>query len=392
MEGKGSTRVPSRAEKLLFGTTLEKVPTLLPGIILAAALVAASIGIADFTNDFFGFDGLVSFVLVAIIVGMAVNHTVDLGARFEPGIGFVLVKVLRLGIVLLGIRLSVFDILTIGGFGVPIVIGTVTTGLVATTITTRWLSLPDRLGTLIAIGTGICGVTAIVASAPGIGAKDEEISYAVANITIFGIAAMIVYPFLGNTIFGGDPISTGLFLGTAIHETAQVAGAGLIYDQTFGISTSPSGADVAIVAKLMRNALMVFAIPSLSYMYEKRRQREEGTASGPEVSRSRYLIPAFIFGFLAMATFRSMGDAALQSGNDAFGIWDRVAWGHATTSIKDWAEYSLAMAMAGVGLGTSMTRLRSLGIKPFVVGLAAALGVGMVSVGLVLVLGPVIRI
>ncbi len=127
---------------------------------------------------------------------------------------------------------------------------------------------------------GICGATAIVATGPGIGAKDEEVAYAVANITIFGIAAMLIYPFLGNVIFGGDVINTGLFLGTAIHETAQVAGAGLIYDQSFNITTSPSGADIAVVAKLVRNALMVVAIPGITYLHARRVRNEAEKARG----------------------------------------------------------------------------------------------------------------
>ena len=127
------------------------------------------------------------------------------------------------------------------------------------------------------------GATAIVATAPGIHARDEEVAYAVANITIFGIAAMFLYPFLGDVIFSGDIPQTGLFLGTSIHETAQVAGAGLIYDQSFDITAFPSGADIAVVAKLVRNAMMVVAIPGPTYLYAGRirsRGEEAGERKG----------------------------------------------------------------------------------------------------------------
>jgi uncharacterized integral membrane protein (TIGR00698 family) len=202
---------------------------------------------------------------------------------------FCLKKLLRLGIILLGIRLSIVDVLEIGVFGIPIVVGAVLTGLVVATAATRRLGLPERLGTVIAIGTAICGATAIVAAAPGIRAKEEEVTYAIANITVFGIAAMLLYPFLGNLIFGGDIVQVGLFLGTSIHETAQVAGAGLIYDQSFNVTTSPSVADIAIVSKLVRNVLMVAVIPAVTYVYVHR-QRQQGEESG-ERTRIIDMIP-----------------------------------------------------------------------------------------------------
>jgi uncharacterized integral membrane protein (TIGR00698 family) len=146
---------------------------------------------------------------------MVIRNTIGLHERFQPGVAFALKKLLRLGIILLGIRLSLLDVLEVGVFGIPIVVGAVLTGLIVATRATRWLGLSDRLGTLIAIGTGICGATAIVATAPGIKARDEEVAYAVANITIFGIVAMVLYPFLGNLIFSGDIVNTGLFLGTS---------------------------------------------------------------------------------------------------------------------------------------------------------------------------------
>jgi len=259
-------RQPRFIENLLLGTTFDQIPSLIPGVVLAAVVVAISSGLAKALNAALGFDGLISFILVAIVLGIIIRNTVGLSEIFSPGLQFSLKKLLRLGIILLGIRLSLVDVLEIGGFGIPIVVGAVATGLIVAIAATRRLGLSDRLGTLIAIGTGICGATAIVAAAPGLKAKEEEVAYAVANITIFGIAAMLLYPFLGNLIFSGDIVNTGLFLGTSIHETAQVAGAGLIYDQSFNVVATPSVADVAVVAKLVRNVLMVLVIPGVTYI------------------------------------------------------------------------------------------------------------------------------
>jgi uncharacterized integral membrane protein (TIGR00698 family) len=387
---KPPARDPGFLERLLLGTTVDRLPSLIPGVALAAAVVAAAVAFADWLNRVWGYDGLVSFILVAIVLGMLVRNTVGLAAVFRPGVAFSLKKLLRLGIVLLGIRLSILDVLEIGVFGIPIVVGAVLTGLIVATWATRALRLSDRLGTLIAVGTGICGATAIVATAPGIEARDEEVAYAVANITIFGIAAMFLYPFVGDAIFSGDITRVGLFLGTSIHETAQVAGAGLIYDQSFDIVTSPSGADIAVVTKLVRNALMVVAIPAITFVYT-RRARAAGREGGERPGLLQ-LVPVFILGFLAMAVLRSIGDAGVDGGGRAFGIWGPAAWSDLTHGIRAWAEYVLATAMAGVGLGTSMRQLRGLGLKPFAVGIAAALAVGGVAVGLVFVFGPLISV
>lgn len=385
-----TSREPSTLENLLFGTTIDRVPSLFPGIGLAAIVVVASVAIANALNSLLGFKGLVSFILIAIVLGMLVRNTIGLSAMFAPGVTFCLKKLLRLGIILLGIRLSIVDVLEIGAFGIPIVIGAVLTGLLVATVATRRLGLPERLGTLIAIGTAICGATAIVAAAPGIRAKEEEVTYAIANITVFGIAAMLLYPFLGNLIFGGNVIEVGLFVGTSIHETAQVAGAGLIYDQSFNVTTSPSAADIAIVSKLVRNVLMVVVIPAITYVYV-RRQRQQGEELG-EGTRIIDMMPVFILGFLAMAAFRSIGDAGIESSGSAFGIWGAEAWDDLVHGIRTAAEYCLAMAMAAVGLGTSINQLRGLGFKPFLVGIVAAVAVGAVSIVLVFVFAPLISI
>ena len=383
-------RTPGRVENLLFGTTIDRVPSLLPGVGLAAVVVVAAVLIADGVNRLLGLSGLESFILVAIVLGMLVRNTVGLSDVFAPGVAFSLKKLLRLGIILLGIRLSIVDVLEIGLFGIPIVAGAVLTGLLVATFATRRLGLSDRLGSLIAIGTAICGATAIVAAAPGIRAKEEEVTYAIANITVFGIAAMLLYPFLGNLIFGGDVVQVGLFLGTSIHETAQVAGAGLIYDQSFDVIASPSAADIAIVSKLVRNLLMLVVIPAVTYVYV-RRQRGLGSDVG---SRTRVIdmLPVFILGFVAMAIFRSIGDASIESGGSAFGIWGTEAWDGLVDGIRTTAEYCLAMAMAAVGLGTSFAQLKGLGVKPFVVGIAAAVAVGVASIILVFIFSPFIAV
>ena len=383
------TPLPGTLLAGLLGCAIGDVSRLIPGIVLTVAIVAIAILLSDWFNHLGAYPGIASYILIAILLGMVVRNFIGLPQLFQPGVGFSLDKVLKLGIILMGIRLSFSGVLTIGAWSIPIIIGCILTGIVVTICVTRVLKLSDKLGILIAVGTSICGSSAIVAAAPGIKATDDEVTYAVANITVFGIIAMFAYPYLANVVFNGDFLHVGLFLGTAIHNTAQVAGAGLVYDQTFVAAANDSVTNVAVVTKMVRNVMMVAVIPLMAFIYAQRVAQQ-----GILVERGKNgilrLVPLFIIGFLAMAALRSVGDASLESSGLAMGVWGENSWGALTNGIKDWAGYALATAMAGVGLGTSFRKLKGLGLKPFVVGLVSATAVGITSIILVLLLGPLV--
>lgn len=386
-----AARRPNTIENLLLGCTVQEFPRLIPGVMLAAALVALFVWLTDLINAALGFKGLISYILMVIVAGILIRNIFAVPTFFIPGINFCLRKLLRLGIMLMGIRLSIFAVAEIGAWGIPIVVVCVLAGLVVTSYFGRLLKLPDRLATLIAVGTGICGASAIVATAPGINAKDEEVTYAVANITVFGIIALVAYPFLSHWMFGGDTTMAGLFTGTSIHETAQVAASGFIYDQTFGTTSNPTTADIAMVTKLVRNALMAIVIPVMTFIYARR----VGVVQDPSergYKKALRLFPLFIFGFLIMAIIRSIGDAGIQGGGLAMGLWDEQLWSGITGGIKQWSGYILATAMAGVGLGTSFKSMKGLGIRPFYVGLFAATMVGVSAIAMVFLLGRFVTV
>ena len=380
------TRTPNTLEKLLFGCTIQEIPKVIPGVLLTATLVVLAILLTNLINSTLGFNGLISYILTVIVIGILLRNLISMPAIFVPGISFSVSKLLRLGIILMGIRLSIFDVLKIGAWGIPIVLICILIGLVVTTYFGRLIRIPERLVTLIAVGTGICGVSAIVAMAPGIEAKDEEVSYAVANITIFGLIALVVYPLIAHWIFNADITMIGLFLGTSIHETAQVAASGMIYDQTFGATTHPTAFDVATVTKLVRNVMMAIIIPIMTYMYAKRSGHiQSNLESG--FKKATKLFPIFILGFLLLAILRSIGDTGIQSTGAAFGLWNGGTWTALHSGIKEWSGYFLATAMAGVGLSSSFKAMKGLGIKPFYVGLFAATMVGAAALIMILLLG-----
>ena len=345
---------------------------ILPGLILAFVLALAG----QFLSEFIGVDlmGLpkspISAIMMAILLGILIRNTISLPDTFQPGIRFGLVRVLRLGIVLLGIRLSLGEAGAIGLQSLPIILGTVGAALLIVTFLARRVGLSGPLGTLIAVGTSVCGATAIVATAPAIGAKDDEVSYAVACVTLFGVVAMLVYPFAGHWIFSGDAFASGLFLGTSVHETAQVAGSGLVYQQYYD---DPQALDVATVTKLVRNLGMLVIIPLMSVVYHR------SSSDAGEAPKWWTMIPLFVVGFACMSLIRTVGDA----GELAFGFLQPETWQAIVTNTKEAAEMCLAVAMAAVGLGTSIKGLIDIGLKPLAVGLFSALLVGGVSIALI---------
>lgn len=346
-----------------------------PGLILAIVLAFGG----QFLSDFIGVTlmGLpkspISAIMMAIILGIIVRNTITLPASFQPGIRFGLVRVLRLGIVLLGIRLSLGEVGAIGLQSLPVIIGAVASALLIVTYLSRKLGLSGKLGTLLAVGTSICGATAIVATAPTIAARDDEVAYAVACVTLFGVVAMLVYPFAAHWMFSGDTFKAGLFMGTSVHETAQVAGAGLVYQQYYG---NPQALDVATVTKLVRNLGMLVIIPLMSILYHR------SSSEGTEAPKWWTMIPLFVVGFACMSLLRTVGDM----GDPAFGFLPPETWKEIVGVVKEVAEICLAIAMAAVGLGTSIKGLASIGLKPLAMGLVAALLVGGVSATMVTLL------
>jgi uncharacterized integral membrane protein (TIGR00698 family) len=385
MSSEATSRKMSVVEKNLLGVTVDRIPSLLPGLIVAILLAWFSIWLSRFIGEtLLGFDKTpVSPVMLAILLGLVISTVVPMPKVLKPGLSFTVKKVLRLGIILLGIRLTIFAVFQLGVYGIPIVVVCIAGALFFTTRLANWLNLPERLGTLIAVGTSICGVSAIVATGPAIDAEEEEVAYAVAVITIFGLLATVVYPYVANVIFAGNALKVGLWLGTSVHDTSQVVGSAKVYADVFG---APLALDTATVTKLVRNVFMAAVIPLMAFYYARKSQAE-----GTKTSVAK-LLPLFVLGFLGMAVFRSIGDAMVQGGGNAYGLWDAAAWEGVYTTIKGWAEILLVVALAGVGLSTNFRTFKGLGLKPFLVGLGAALIVGVVSFIAISLMGSLVTL
>ena len=345
---------------------IENIKKIFPGIMLALVFCLFSQGINNvLAIEIFGTSkSPISTVLIAILLGILMGNAFTPRPGMMIGLDFTQQYILKLGIIFLGIRLSFEELIKFGSIAIPLIVCCIIGVLILVKLLIKKVSISSKMSYLIAIGTSVCGATAIVATAPVINAKKTEIAYAIANITLFGVIAMIIYPYFAEWYFDDNSVKTGLFLGTSIHETSQVAAAGLIYDQQFN---NPETLNVATVTKLIRNTSLVIMIPLFAFLYNR-----------GEVKEKKYSIfnifPYFVLGFIGMIMVRNLGDQVFYLENDNYDMWINLI-----ESIKILATVFLTMAMAAVGISINLNELKSMGYKPFVVGLIAAITVGIIS-------------
>jgi uncharacterized integral membrane protein (TIGR00698 family) len=339
----------------------------LPGLALAAAIAVAG-RLASGAISIRGAHP-VSDVTIAIAAGLAIrNLWPAICPATSAGATFAVKRLLRAGIVMLGFGLPLGAVLTTGASSLAIIVAVVAVSL----LFTRWLGrvarCRDKLATLIAVGTGICGATAIVTAAPVIGADDDDVCYAVAVISVFGMLAIFAYPLIGFALGLADR-QFGAWAGLAVHDTAQVVAAGFAFSEAAG--------RIATVVKLTRTALLAPLVLVLASMY----RRPSGQAGQAKRIKLGAIFPWFIVGFLATALVRSLGDAAAAGTAAAF------AWAAAKYWVGYGARLMIVTAMAGVGLSTGFESFRSAGLKPMACGLAASVVVGVAALGLILAAG-----
>ncbi|MDC0233451.1 putative sulfate exporter family transporter [Candidatus Pelagibacter sp.] len=352
--------------KISVVNKINYLKSIFPGVILALVFCLFSQGINNvLAIEIFGNEkSPISTVLIAILLGILMGNAFTPRPGMMIGLDFTQQYILKLGIIFLGIRLSFADLIKFGSVAIPLVIFCILGVLILIKLLIKKVPISSKMSYLIAIGTSVCGATAIVATAPVINAKKTEVAYAIANITLFGVIAMLVYPYFAEWYFDNNALEAGLFLGTSIHETSQVAAAGLIYDQQFN---NPETLDVATVTKLIRNTFLVILIPLFAFLYNRGEFKEQKYSI-------LNIFPYFVIGFIGMIIVRNVGDQFFSIESDNF-----YAWSKFIQYLKILATVFLTMAMAAVGISINLSELKSMGYKPFVVGLIAAVTVGIIS-------------
>ncbi len=345
------------------------------GAMLVVGCALAGSGLATLSG------GALSAVALALLCGAVVANVLPaLASLAAPAADFCARVVLQAGIVLLGLRLGLAATGDVILQALPVVAACLAAALLTALLAWRLLGVDRSLATLLAVGTSICGVTAISAVAPLIRARAEAVGYATLCVALFGTAAMLAYPFVAHALFGDRPALAGLFLGTSIHDTAQVTGAALAYDERWG----PGPAlESATVAKLLRNLAMVLILP-LAAAFAIRGERATTGDGATAGAARRPLLPGFVIAFIAMSGLRTVLDLlrpGLPAGSTA--LIDAALSAAGVLSLG-----CLLLAMAAVGLRTRLQGIPAIGLRPLLLALASALAVGAASAVTIALLHP----
>ncbi len=294
-----------------------------------------------------------SALLLVILLGMAVASVVSLPEAVGPGVAMAQRPILRWAVAGLGFRLSLREIIAIGGAGLAVVVISTLATLVFGWWIARRLGVPEKLGTLLGVGSAICGASAVVAADSVVHADKRDSAIALGTITLLGTIGIVVYPIIGR-LLGLNDFVYGVWDGASLHEMAQVVAAG------FGMSDE--AARVATVVKLARICLLAPVIFWLAWSLRKRHLAEGKPHVAP--------VPWFLVMFLIFAAVNSA---------DVFST--------GTVEMVRKADlWLLCVGMAGVGLQTGFHDIRAAGPAPLLAGLLQWIFLAVVSLGLSLLL------
>lgn len=305
-------------------------------------------------------------MILAILIGMAINHLSTLSERWKVGIAFSTQKLLPLAIVLMGARLDFNMILAISWKALWINIVCVSFAFLLTVKLCNWAKINQKVGILVGIGTAICGGSAIVAAAPVIRADATETSLSVTTITLFGILAIFFFPILGHFLEFNET-QFGIWAGTAIQALPQVVAAGFAFGESAG--------EISLLVKLVRILLLAPFILCLSLWYNK---SQKATNEESKKNSWQTYLPPFVIGFILMAILSTCGWVV------DIPIGDEV---YSTKKILTTVStFLITMAMAGVGLGSNLKGVVKTQVTVLGAGFAAATILSVVSYILIRVL------
>lgn len=318
----------------------------------------------------------ISEILIAILLGLYIRALIGHSPKMVPGIVFSMKKILRFGIILLGLRLSIQDIGATGWRGLGLIVICLTVALSFSLFAKRLFHISPRLAALIGVGTAICGNSAIIATAPVIEADEEEVSFAVATITLFGLIAVLTYPFIGH-LLGLPDHYFGFWSGTSVNDTSQVVAVSAMY--------SDIAQNVATIIKLTRNALMAPLIFIIGVVYQRLKGQINMTEefSGPRINLGKS-IPGFVVGFVLMALLRTVGISLGVLPQNVAAPGDLQTAAQGLLFLDSVSKFAILMALSAVGLNTNLASLKRIGFKPLLVGLMVAVMLSLVSLGLIL--------
>ncbi|WIB14742.1 putative sulfate exporter family transporter [Curtobacterium sp. MCPF17_050] len=332
---------------------LDRAGRLLPGLALATGIAVVATVIGRFLP-------VVGAPVSGVLIGAVIGTIRRPGAVFRPGISTASKTVLQCSVVLLGAQLSLLQVARVGVASLPVMLGTLVVCLLAAWGIGRALGVVGNLRTLIGVGTGICGASAIAAVAPVIGAVSIEVAYAVSTIFLFNVAAVVVFPVVGHAL-GMSQHAFGLFAGTAVNDTSSVVAAASTY--------GAGAADSAVVVKLVRTLMIIPVVLGLAWFVGRRSDPAAAPMTTPprwSPRRVTRLVPWFLIGFVLAAAVNSTG----------------LVPGPAHPVIAAVAAFLITVALSAIGLSTDLAGFRRAGFRPLLLGGALWVVVSLSSLGL----------
>jgi uncharacterized integral membrane protein (TIGR00698 family) len=331
---------------------------LIPGLLLLATIGLAAKWIEQSINGYAKAHHIVfpniEYVLWAIVIGLILGNLVKIPAIFQSGIETYEFW-LKVGIVLLGSRFLVGDIWKLGGISLLLVFVEIGGSLLLMTALGRAFGLRPKLINLLAIGSAVCGVSAIIAAKGAIEADDEDASFSIAAILALGAISLLTFPLIGHLIHLSDH-AYGVWAGLAVDNTAEATAAGALFSDTAG--------KIAVLTKTCRNALIGFVVLGYAIYWARKGQ---AAAIGNKAHFLWTKFPKFVLGFLAISIAVSLG--AFNPGQ--------------IKSLANLSRWAFLLTFAGVGLRTNFRELSRQGLKPFAVGVLGEVLIAVLTLGLV---------
>jgi uncharacterized integral membrane protein (TIGR00698 family) len=331
-----------------------QVGAVAPGLMLTGTIAAAAFALRQLP-------GVATFspLILAILIGIAFHNVVGTPIWAKPGVTFSLRRLLRLAIILLGLQLTAAQVAEVGAVGVGIIVATLLATFIFTTWMGRVLGVDAKLTQLIAAGTSICGASAVIATNTVTKAHDEDVTYAVACVTVFGSIAMFVYPLLPDLLHL-DPRAFGLWSGASIHEIAQVVAAAFQDGQKAG--------EFGTIAKLSRVMLLAPLVIGIGLMAAR---SSDAAQAGLDAKAGRPPMPWFVLGFIALVGVNSV----------------IVIPPETKTWLVFLTTFLLSVALAAMGLETDIRKVTAKGFRPALLGALAFIFIAGFSLTLIKLIG-----
>ncbi|RXH55285.1 YeiH family protein [Granulicella sibirica] len=313
----------------------------------------------------------VEYVLWAILIGVVIANTVGLPKIFRAGVATYEFW-LKAGIILLGARFILGDILHLSGISFVLIFLELAMALTFMTFLGRGFKLSPKLISLLAVGSSVCGVSAIIATQGAIEADEEDSSVAIAAILALGAISLVFFPLVGHTLHMSDH-AYGLWTGLAVDNTAEATAAGALYSDAAG--------KFAVLAKTCRNACIGFVVLGYALYWARKGQAKEIENKGAFLWKK---FPKFVLGFLFISFVATIGTLDPKVFPSLAGL---IPYGFTKAQIValgNLSRWAFLLTFAGVGLRTSFADLKKQGFKPFVVGAIGEIAIAAITLVLVL--------